>query len=648
MNQAERNLRWATALIDSLVLRGVDYLFLAPGSRNSPLTIAVARHPAVSCKGSGARNVAQASCLGPSQGPAATEDPGRMPVPLNESGAASSRPHAGPGCTVHYDERALAFQALGFARATGRPAAVITTSGSAVANLLPGVVEASQTNTPMLLLTADRPASLRGTGANQTIDQVGIFGSYARWSVDLAPSDVPEAAREAVDQALVRATGHPAGPVHLNLMFPEPLVPEPQFDGEGAEVARARAAETGVPGTSSGERLDGVRRRLRPPATHQRPGEPASSESMSEALDRLADGKRALIVAGCLPSFDATHAVQTLADRVGWPLLPDITSGLRLGPGVPNRVAYFDALLQEETLAEPADTVLHLGGPFVSKRLSGYLAASRPDVVVQVSGPYGRVDPDGIVTLSVPGDIEAFCAAATPHLSGDGVGDDWLGGWTEKDAASERAVSSYLARGSELSEPWVARRISELLPQGHALVLGNSMPVRDMNAFATPSGHPARVLANRGASGIDGTLATATGFARGTGTPATVVLGDLALLHDLTSLHLVAGSGEPLVLVVVNNNGGGIFHFLPIARHGDVFEAFFGTPHGLRFESATRQFGVGYARADTREAFDTAYRGAVEQGASILIEVTTDRQENVRVHERLLGEVRTYVGGANV
>jgi 2-succinyl-5-enolpyruvyl-6-hydroxy-3-cyclohexene-1-carboxylate synthase len=566
------NRLWANLIVEELVRCGVDFFCVAPGSRSTPLVAAL---------------------------------------------AANERARS----LVHFDERGTAFAALGYARATGRPAAWITTSGTAVANGLPAIVEASTDGVPMILLTADRPPELRQTGANQTIDQPDIFGEFVRWRFDLPAPDPtidPAMVLTTVDQAAYRARRSPQGPVHLNLMFREPFLPE----GDG-EIAGPSPWAEGYE-----------------PYTRYAATKPAVDETEIQALwQTLRPAKRGLVVAGRLASRKQGEAVLRLAEVLGWPLLPDIGSQVRLGADSENVAAHYDALLASEAFADAhaPEAVVHIGGRALSKRLEQFLGRSEPDPYVVVRENPFRLDPAHRVTHSIEADVPDFCAAMVRVALEDPPDerDSWTAGWrgaSEKVGHSLDGIST-----TELNEPFVARSVSRDVPQDHGLVVASSMPVRDLDTYAASGGAPVPVAANRGASGIDGTVATAAGFARGLGSPATLLIGDLALLYDLNSLALLRD--VPVVVVVINNDGGGIFSFLPVASRKEFFEPYFGTPQGVGFGPAAGMFGLHYERPETTEEFVETYRKASARGSSTLIEVRTDREENLAWHRRVLEEV---------
>ena len=569
------NRLWADLLVEELVRCGVGLFCLAPGSRSTPLVQAVAANP-------------------------------------------EARP------LIHFDERGTAFAALGYARATGRPAAWVTTSGTAVANGLPAVVEASVDGVPLVLLTADRPPELRDTGANQTIPQPALFGEFVRWRFDLpAPADEidPAFVLTTADQAVHRAVGRPRGPVHLNCMFREPLAAE-AMDDERLAAWRA----SGEPYT----------RYLTPDAVDR--------AAVADLAARLRGIERGLVVAGRLRTRAEGEAAALLAEALGWPLLPDVGSQVRF-EDAPAACPFYDQTLGSDGFREgfAPEAVVHLGGRVTSKRLARFLADARPDPLVVVRDDPFRFDPDHRVTDRVVADVEAFCRALAGEVErGAESPTPWLKAWRSASAAVAGVLDAYFQESDAITEPAVARLAARA---GAGLVLAASMPVRDADAFAALGESAPLVASNRGASGIDGTVATAAGFARGLGAPVTLLIGDLALLHDLNALALLR-DGPPVTVVAVNNDGGGIFHFLPIAEHAGVFEPYFGTPHGLGFGHAARMFGLAYHRPETLADLDAALEEARSSGRSALIEVRTERVANRALHADLLARCAAAVDDA--
>ncbi|HEX9951653.1 MAG TPA: 2-succinyl-5-enolpyruvyl-6-hydroxy-3-cyclohexene-1-carboxylic-acid synthase [Rubricoccaceae bacterium] len=571
------NALWAGLLVEELVRQGVGLFVVCPGSRSAPLAVAVAR--------------------------AAAE--GRT------------------DWLVHPDERAAAFVALGWARSSGLPAAVVTTSGTAVANLLPAVVEADAAGVPMLLLTADRPPELRETGANQTIRQPGIFGSFTRWafdapvpSADLDPAVILTTAAHAFARTLA-----PAGPVHLNLPFREPLGAEPDgTDAAAITTPISRWTETKRRYTWDGSDIGGW-------------------ILLAGLEKRLAEVTRGVVVLGATDQSDHAVMASRLATRLGWPLLPDVTSQARLG-AADGAVPCYDLALASLSFAEAhqPDAVVLVGSRPVSKRLLALIDIARPDPYLVVRSGPERFDPSHIVTDRIGADPSVFLDHLVWALPEAPPPSAWLQSWQSASDAAGAAASEQIGR--DLSEPFVARTVARLAPN---LVLAASMPIRDVDAFAASDGGAAFVTANRGASGIDGTVATAHGVARGLGEPVVLLIGDLALLHDQTSLMLLRdgpNAGPPVVVVVVNNDGGGIFHFLPVSRGAHpvdaaTFEAAFGAPHGLTFAHAAAGVGLAYHAPETADAFEATLAEAIASGQSAVIEVRTDRAANEALHARI-------------
>lgn len=584
MNSRHHNINslWADLMVEELVRNGIDFFCLSPGSRSTPLVAAVA-----------------------------TNSPAKK--------------------TMHFDERGAAFSALGYARAKGKAGVVVATSGTAGANYYPAVIEAAMDHVPVLVITADRPPELRGTGANQTIDQVKMYGDYARWFFDVpCPTDKipPEFVLTTVDQAVYRAQYGPAGPVHLNCMYREPLAPigeEQDFREYLAPVKRWREG-------------------AEPYTLYRQPVKVCEPARMEIATKLLNGVKRGVVLVGRLLHEAERQAVAKVAEALDWPVIADIGSGMRLGDDR-NVIPYADQMLASEKFGwdHTPDTVLQFGPMVTSKRVGQWLARMRPKNWVQVAGWPDRQDPQHQVTHRFEADIEMFCGFLLPFLS-QKKAETNIAAWREGSEKAGTAIDTILAEDGMLSEPMVARLVSQHIDKSGALWPASSMPIRDMDMFAGV-GRVVPVGCNRGASGIDGTVASAVGFGIGHEKRVTLLIGDLALLHDLNSLALVRMLKQPMVIVAINNNGGGIFHFLPIAERRDLFESYWGTPHGLTFEQAAGMFGLGYVVPKTPDEFVQIYREAQQGARSVLIEVQTEREENVGLHRRLTeGVVRALEG----
>ena len=534
---------------------------------------------------------------------------------------------------MHYDERGGAFAALGFSRKSSKPAVWVTTSGTAVANGLPAVIEASVDSVPLVLLTADRPPELRETGANQTIPQSDLFGNYVRWHFDIpTPSDEinPTFVLSTVDQSVYRATTG-QGPVHLNCMFREPLATEVQ------EFEKARLDD----------RLSRWVSEEKPFTLYTRSNKIGESSDLTEIEEALRRATRPICVLGRVGDVRYAEHALTWAEESGIPVLPDITSGFRLGREGKSLIPYYDLMTFSERfkrLMKP-DFIVQVGRTPVSKRIQTFLSESRPDLFVLVCDGPERQDPNHLVShrldLSESG-VESFFSGVKSLVD---VEEGWLAEWKDGNTRVEKWLTDRLGSASEsvLSEQAVAHRLCSLLPKSHQLMLASSLSIRHVDTFSSSLGNPVGIVANRGASGVDGTIATAAGSQWGSGKRTTVLLGDLAMLHDMNSLALAKDRG--LILIVINNDGGGIFSYLPIQIHTDIFEPLFATPHGLNFEHAANLFGLTYHAPGDLNEFEDVYVSALARDGATLIEVKTNRDETKAFGDRLLEEAEKMLLG---
>ncbi len=498
---------------------------------------------------------------------------------------------------IVHDERAAAFVALGLG-SLGVPALLLCSSGTAAVNFHPAVVEASMSDIPLIVLTADRPGELRGVGAPQTIDQINLYGDSVRWFADPGVPDDAESERwRPLARRVIAASAH--GPVHLNLAFREPLLGQadelPSSNGPSgrADESPTRDADTAEVGV----------------------------------LPVDLDVQRGLIMAGGRSGV-AREVIEALVEHTGWPLLADPLSGARQVPGA---VTMADPILRHEAFAAAhlPEVVIRVGRPPASRVVSEWLVRAGARIV-QVGGP-GVIDPEGLVVARATPDrlLEATFTASrqTP----------WRARWIRAEQQAMAAVDGIFASQTELSEPLVARIVAEESAAGD-LVVASSMPVRDLEWFGGPA---ARAFANRGANGIDGTMSTALGRALG-GLGVTVLLGDIAFVHDASALIAVADRGIALRYVVIDNDGGGIFSFLPQAEQLDPerFEHLFGTPHGTDLAGLARAHGLEVSQPRTPSELRSALRSTDPMDRhpastpSVII-VKTDRRDNVEHHRRL-------------
>jgi 2-succinyl-5-enolpyruvyl-6-hydroxy-3-cyclohexene-1-carboxylate synthase len=541
-----------------LAANGVELVVISPGSRSAPLALAADRTPGLRSE-------------------------------------------------VVVDERSAAFVALGAARASRRPVALVCTSGTAAANYLPAVVEASHGGVPLLVNTADRPPELRMFGAGQTVDQIGLYGRAVRWfhelpvGSDLAPAHASLLAARAVALATAER-----GPVHLNWPFREPLEPPAEAPLLAAPVRVAGAAVVGDP------------------------------SPLVAAVRSTTDG--VVAVGPAMYDPPTAQAIAGFAASAGWPLLADPASGLRTGGAALGMVASADLLLGTPGFADqqrPLATV-RFGPPLTSKPYRLWLEQHRPSTSVVVDpGPLDWADPSDLTSIVVAGEPGPLAAGAAGALERPPAS-PWLDTWT---AADKAAAAVLTARATGDDEITMVRALAEL-PAGAILVASSSMPIRDLDIALCARVEPLRVLANRGANGIDGVVSTAVGVAMVSAEPVVVFVGDLATLHDLGGLVTAARAGARLVVVIPDNDGGGIFSFLPVASAVDeaTFRRLFHTPHGLDLVAIAAALGATAERVHAPQ-LPAALAAALERDGSSVLVVPLDAAANRRAFADLRGQV---------
>ncbi|MFM5751936.1 2-succinyl-5-enolpyruvyl-6-hydroxy-3-cyclohexene-1-carboxylic-acid synthase [Aeromonas veronii] len=535
---------WSSLLLEELFRLGVRDIALAPGSRSAPLTMAAAAHQGF-------------------------------------------RRH------LHFDERGLGFMALGLAKGSNRPVAVIMTSGTAVANLWPAVAEAQLTGVPLIILSADRPHELIDNGANQAIDQQGIFGRYPVYQQNL-PSPTPTIPAafvlSSVDQALAKQALTP-GVVHFNCMYPEPLYPGEHYQDFSDYLAPL------------GDWLGSHK-----PWSPWQQSEPTCPPQAEWETFRQ---QRGIVVAGRITDPKQAQTAAALAEQLGWPLLADLQSQIRFDSR--NLIHMDMALNDPEFVAElgRAEVLLQFGARLVSKRLGQFIKHHSWQDYWLVDPQPARLDPDYRLRNRLLCSASAF-AAAHPVTT--------RAPWHTLAELQHNASQQIAAACEHFSELGVCHRLNRLI-EGQ-LFVGNSMPARLMDMLGETSKGPSRVMTNRGASGIDGLIATAYGFAQsvepGSDEPTTLLLGDLSALHDLNSLALLSKASRPLVVILLNNDGGSIFRMLPVPTEGELLESYYRLPHGLSFEHAAAMFGLAYRAPTTLLEFEQDYCAALQHSVTLI------------------------------
>ncbi|MGB3413049.1 MAG: 2-succinyl-5-enolpyruvyl-6-hydroxy-3-cyclohexene-1-carboxylic-acid synthase [Microthrixaceae bacterium] len=560
---------FCATLIDEWVHRGLTDAVLSPGSRSTPMALALAADSRVMLH-------------------------------------------------VHHDERSAAFMALGHSLASRKPTVVLCTSGTAATELHAAVVEAHQAHVPLLVLTADRPPELQNVGAPQTIDQRNLYGRAVRWYCEPGvPSQFDRADwRELATEAWNRCVGPVAGPVHLNLAFREPLV------GIAGELPR----------------------RIDPVTGHElSSGTPELAESEMARLVDAFSSSTGVIVAGVRAARDMAdaRAIHLLADHLGWPVIADGPSGCRLE--VLGCITAFHGILKHEGFVEQnqPDVILRIGGLLTSKVLHRWIAESAAEKF-GLDPDAALPDPDRVFKSPMVAPVASTCNQLRARVS-EVADESWRARWVEAERSAVNAIDSTLSKHSEATEPALALDVFTMLSEDGTIVLSSSMPVRDAECFAPPRSG-VKVLANRGANGIDGVSSTAVGAALG-GSPTALLIGDVAFLHDTNALIGLMKRRVNLLVVVMDNRGGGIFSFLPVrdAIGEERFEQLFGTPHDVDLVALAGAHGVPAERVSTRTGAQAAIAGALTRGGPRIVVVETERESNRQMHEELDQSIRTAI-----
>jgi len=575
------------AFVDELVRAGVRHFCVCPGSRSTPLALTIARHPAAKL-------------------------------------------------WMHIDERSAAFFGLGLAKTLREPVVLVCTSGTAAANFMSAVVEAFCARIPLIVLTADRPHELRDVGAPQTINQINLFGTHVKWFVDLAEPDAAPAmlryTRTVADRAVALARRGPAGPVHINCPYREPLLPDPAAARAAAE---ARAADRPYVTVSAGVRAP----------------DPALVAALAHDLSTL---PRGLIICGPQDDPALANDLTRLAGALGYPILADPLSNLRNGAHDRTLVLdCYDAFLRDAAFVErfAPQVVLRFGAMPVSKPLLLYLQRHQSCRLIVVDGDGGWNEPTLLASDMIYADARLLCEALVAMLSHreeristqssvvsvPAVAEisAWAGAWQAAHQCTRAAIAARFETLDQLFEGRVFAELAVLLPAGALLYAGNSMPIRDLDTFFPGSEHAIRLIANRGANGIDGVVSSALGAAAAALGPTVLVIGDLSFYHDSNGLLAAMQHHLNLTIILLNNDGGGIFSFLPQAGDPEYFETLFGTPHGLDFRPLAQMYGARYEHVTGWETFRTAVQRGIAAGGLHIVEVPTERACNVTLHREI-------------
>ena len=589
------NILYARLFVNSLVTAGLKSVVISPGSRSTPLTLAFEAHPQIKT-------------------------------------------------FLHIDERGAGFYALGMALASEKPVALVCTSGTAVSNYLPAIVEAQMSQVPLLILTGDRPHELRHSGANQTIDQVKIFSDQVLWSVDMPipQADAPEIALRHVQTTAVRAyttaNGIRKGPVHVNFPFRKPL--EPVASGKWQVASQEQFAIH----YSTGKLLP-------------------TNEQLDWLTAVLSQHPLGLIICGprC-PGDDFPAAVTALAQQTGYPLLADPLSGVRFFNRRERRerrgfeeeqqsvksaksvdemiICGYETFMQQDPGWPEPQVIMRFGQVPTSKWLNAYLDKINPALRLHIRENGVWADDSQRTTHFWQVNETAVCQTLTTRLQNHQPDP----AWQQTIRATEQATWDTLQ--AQLAQHWfdgaAIATLLDMLPEDANLLIGNSLPVRHLDQYGRSQPKTLHIFGNRGASGIDGNISTGLGVAQATGRPTFIVVGDVTALHDLNSL-LLAQHTPNATLIVINNNGGGIFRRLPISQHEPPFTDRFLTPHGRSFEHAAAMFELDYIRTENRESFIAAVETAVSNPAPRLIELLTDGAQDEQIRRQINNELQSFL-----
>lgn len=567
MNHQEALTSYIAAFVSELVQTGITDVVVSPGSRSTPMAMVMVEHPDL-------------------------------------------RVH------IDVDERSAAFFALGMAKASGKPVAILCTSGTAAANYFPAIVEAHYSRVPLVVLTADRPHELRDVGAPQAVDQIHLYGKHVKWFVEMAipeqSDDMLRYARNVCARAASTALSAPAGPVHLNFPFREPLVP----NLEKEDLFQLGERQNGYVTIQQGV-----------PQLHKH-----QIERISEELKKYEKG---IIVCGSLEEEGFIDAVVQFSDVLQYPIIADPLSQLRSGKhDGTNIIDTYDTFLRNQDAKDALkpDVIIRFGAMPVSKALTIFLKENKEAEQWVIDGGMGWRDPSLLTTSMIYCSETGFCEGISTYV-GRRPSSDYLHKWREVNSFTKENMLR-IRDVSELNEGGLFHLLPDILPEGSTLFVGNSMPIRDLDSFFHFNSKGIRIMANRGANGIDGTISTALG-ASTVQQPLYLVVGDLTFFHDLTGLMMAKLYNLNINIILINNNGGGIFSFLPQASHPKNFEKLFGTPLDLKFEHVVHMYNGSYELISDWNHFTSSFVQNLKNDGLSVLEVTTNRDTNLKEHRDL-------------
>ncbi len=542
--------------------------------------------------------------------------PGSRSTPLTSSVACNKKltKH------IHFDERGAAFAALGYARATGKAGVLICTSGSAGANYYPAVCEATADSVPMIIITADRPPELHNVLANQTLNQQNMFGEQVKTFYNIEPPDKNILLKEIllnVSSLIQKSLANPVGPVHINCMFREPLVHTKRKKDFSKNTITVQ---------------DWI--------ISEKPFVKIKQTKTNFSIDSKFNNKiPTILIVGALKTKKESKAVMRFAEKFNLPVFPDIRSSLRLSNESRNLISFYDQILLTKMLkTDSAYQVIHVGGNIVSKRLLQFIEKSKIANYFVLHNSLHGYNPHHKMTENKTGSIVKLLQELSKNIQPFET--KFL---NFMKSCNEKVNRLILQHDYTFTEIAITRQLSQSAVKNSFIYTANSLSVRLLDMFADVSDKNNRVIANRGLSGIDGTIASSVGFAIGSKKRGTLLIGDLAFLHDINSMSLVKKSDYPLVIVLLNNNGGKIFSYLPIAKEKEIFTDYFDTPQDMIFESTAKQYDLPYYFISSTRQFKEIYQKAQKLNQSSIIEIALQDSEVLKEQKKIENELKKFI-----